>query len=197
MEKSTQNAKGKVNVRWLTTMGMLAAIGIVLVAFIEVPLFPAAPFLKYDPADIPILIGTMLYGPLAGVILTVIVSFIQSFMLHGSGGPIGFVMHVVATGAMTLVLGHIFKRSKKTRANAAVALTCGALAMTVAMIGMNLVLTPIFMGTPIDKVLEIMVPVIIPFNLLKAGINSAVTFVLYRFVKTMVGHDFSYPMGNS
>ena len=196
-KNNTPTPEKKINVRWLTTMGMLAAIGIVLVAFIEVPLFPAAPFLKYDPADIPILIGTMLYGPLSGVILTIIVSFVQSFMIHGSGGPIGFVMHVIATGAMTIVLGNIFMRSKKTRVNAAVALTFGALAMTIAMIGMNLVLTPIFMNTPIDAVLKILVPVIIPFNLIKAGINSVVTFVLYRFVKTLIGHDFSYPMGNS
>ena len=50
----------------LTTMAMLAALSIVLVTFIHFPLFPAAAFLEYDPADIPIFIGTFLFGPLAG-----------------------------------------------------------------------------------------------------------------------------------
>ena len=62
-------------VRKLVTMAMLAALSIVLVYVIHFPIFPAASFLEYDPADIPILIGTFAYGPLAGVLLTVVVSW--------------------------------------------------------------------------------------------------------------------------
>ncbi|MFQ9412551.1 MAG: hypothetical protein ACLR1T_18100 [Evtepia gabavorous] len=39
---------------------------LLLVYVIHFPIFPAASFLEYDPADIPILIGTFAYGPLAG-----------------------------------------------------------------------------------------------------------------------------------
>ena len=53
------------NTRKLTTLAMLAALAIVLVALIHFPLVPAAPFLEYDPADIPIFIGTFLFGPAA------------------------------------------------------------------------------------------------------------------------------------
>ncbi len=197
---------GRVDVRKLTTMAMLAAIGVMLVAFIEVPIIPAAPFLKYDPADVPILIGTLVYGPVAGLILTVVVSFIQSFMLHGSGGIIGFIMHVIATGAMVLVAGSLYtwiKRSAETKLAsdstienaiyckkkpstmtwAAVSLAAGTIAMTVAMMGMNLVLTPIFMGTPVDAVIKLMLPAIVPFNLIKAGLNSVAAFLVYKFVE--------------
>ena len=55
------------NTRKLTTLAMLAALAIVLVALIHFPLVPAAPFLEYDPADIPIFIGTFLFGPAAGL----------------------------------------------------------------------------------------------------------------------------------
>ena len=41
-------------VRKLVTMAMLAALSIVLVYVIHFPIFPAASFLEYDPADIPI-----------------------------------------------------------------------------------------------------------------------------------------------
>lgn len=67
MERSSQ-------LRKLTTMGMMAAVSIILVYCVHLPIFAAAPFLEYDPADIPIFICTFLYGPLSGFILTVIVS---------------------------------------------------------------------------------------------------------------------------
>ena len=45
----------------LAKMGMLVAISIVLVAIIHFPIFPAVAFMEYDPADIPILIGTFAF----------------------------------------------------------------------------------------------------------------------------------------
>ena len=45
---------------------------------------------------------------------------------------------------------------------------------------MNLWLTPIFMGTPTEVVLQMLVPIIIPFNLLKAGVNAIVTALIYK-----------------
>lgn len=47
-------------------MAMLAAVAVVSVYFIKFPLLPSAPFLEYDIADVPVLIGTMLFGPSAG-----------------------------------------------------------------------------------------------------------------------------------
>ena len=46
----------RISTRQLVSMAMLGAISIVLVAVIHFPLIPAAAFLEYDPADIPILI---------------------------------------------------------------------------------------------------------------------------------------------
>ena len=74
-------------VRKLVTMAMLAALSIVLVYVIHFPIFPAASFLEYDPADIPILIGTFAYGPLAGVLLTVVVSVIQGMTVSSWASP--------------------------------------------------------------------------------------------------------------
>ena len=63
----------RISTRQLVSMAMLGAISIVLVAVIHFPLIPAAAFLEYDPADIPILICAFAYGPLAGLLLTVVV----------------------------------------------------------------------------------------------------------------------------
>ncbi len=62
----------------LVKMGALVALSVVLVYLIHFPIFPAVPFLEYDPADIPILIGTFTFGPVTGMILTIVTSVIQA-----------------------------------------------------------------------------------------------------------------------
>lgn len=163
----------------ITKMAMLAAISVVLVLLIRIP-YPPAPFLVYDPADIPIFIGTFAFGPLAGLALTFIVSFIQAFVLGGDG-LIGFFMHFVATGTFVLVAGYIYKKSK-TRKNAVIGLICGTIIMTASMLLWNLIITPIFLGVPREAVVAMLATVILPYNLLKAGINSIVTFLTYKSI---------------
>ena len=163
----------------LTKMAMLAAISVVLVLLIRIP-YPPAPFLVYDPADIPIFIGAFAFGPMAGLALTFIVSFIQAFVLGGDG-LIGFFMHFVATGTFVVVAGYIYKKNK-TRKNAVIGLVCGTIIMTVSMLLWNLLITPIFLGVPREAVVAMLGTVILPYNLLKAGINSIVTFIAYKSI---------------
>ena len=181
MEINTVKSSGKIATKQLVVMSMLIAISIVFVYLIHFPLFPAAAFLEYDPADIPILIGTIIYGPVAGLIITIVASFIQGMTVSAGSGIIGIVMHIVATGCCALTVGTIYNRSK-TRKTAGIALAIGAVVMTVAMVIMNLILTPLFMGAPIETVMAMLVPIIIPFNLIKAGINCAFTFALYGII---------------
>ena len=183
-----QNTAGRARTLKVTTLGMLAAVAIVLVAVIHLPILPAAPFLEYDPADIPILIGTFLYGPWTGLALTVVVSLLQGITVSAASGWIGIVMHILATGAFALIAGSIY-RVRHTRGGAALALVAGSIAMTIIMVGCNLVFTPIFMGTGIKEVISLLVPAIIPFNRLKAGINSVATFIVYKPLSKFLKRD--------
>ena len=180
MERSSQ-------LRKLTTMGMMAAISIILVYLIHFPIFPAASFLEYDPADIPIFICTFLYGPLSGFILTVIVSFIQGFTVSAQSGIIGVMMHIFATGFFTIVAGNIYKRNR-TKKTAITSLIIGSIVMVLMMCIWNVIFTPIFMGTPRDAVLKMLVPIIIPFNAIKAGVNSFITFLIYKKIPSICYH---------
>ena len=162
----------------LAKMGMLVAISIVLVYFIHFPIFPAVAFLEYDPADISILIGTFAFGPLAGILLTVVTSVIQGVTVSAASGLYGIIMHVISTSVLVLVSGLIYKYNK-TRKGAVIALLCGVAAMTLVMIGANMIITPLFMGVPRNIVWSLM-PFIACFNAIKAGINSVVTFLLYK-----------------
>ena len=158
---------------------MLGAISLVLVLLIRIP-FPPAPFLVYDPADVPIFIGTFAFGPMAGLLITVVVSAIQSIALGGDG-IIGFIMHVLATGSFVVLAGNLYNRNK-TKKGAVLALVCGCLIMTGTMLLWNALITPWFMGVPRKAVLGMLMPIILPFNLLKAGINSVITFITYKSI---------------
>lgn len=173
------NKNNSARTKKLTTMAMLAAIAVVLAAMLHFPLLPAAAFLEYDPADIPIFIGMFLFGPIAGLGLTAVVALIQGLTVSAGGGVIGILMHFFATGTFVLLAGMLY-RKKHTRGGAALALVVGTLAMTAVMCVCNLVFTPLFMGQPLGNVVQMLLPVIIPFNLLKAGINSAVTYLIYK-----------------
>lgn len=58
--------------------------------------------------------------------------------------------------------------------------------MTVVMCGCNLIFTPLFMGQSVQDVVAMLLPVIAPFNLLKAGINSVITFLVYKPISRFV-----------
>lgn len=170
ISKRTQN---------LAKLGVLAGISVVLVALIHFPIIAAAPYLEYDPADIPILIGTFALGPAAGLLLTVVASTIQGLTVSAASGGYGILMHIIATGTYVTVAGNIYRRHK-TRKMAAIALLSGSIAMTLIMIPANLLITPIFLGVSQDVVKSLLIPAIIPFNVVKAGINSILTFLLYK-----------------
>lgn len=162
----------------LAKMGMLVAIAVVLVYFIHFPVIPAVPFLEYDPADISILIGTFAFGPLAGVILTVVTSLVQGLTVSASSGAYGIIMHIIATSVFALTAGLIYKKNK-TKKGAVIALAAGTAAMAAVMCPANLMITPLFMGVERSVVVSLL-PYIILFNIIKAGINSIATFFLYK-----------------
>lgn len=171
------------NIRKLTVMAMLVAVSVILVWLVHFPLFPTAAFLEYDPADIPILIGAFTYGPLAGLLLTIAASAIQALTVSAQSGLYGFLMHVISTSILCITAGVIY-RFKHTRTGAAIALACGTLAMGLGMMIANHFITPIFMGVPTAVVDGMLLTVFLPFNLLKAGINALVTFLVYKPVST-------------
>ena len=178
-----ENVSKKTNT--LAKLGILAAISVVLVAIVHFPLIPAAAFLEYDPADVPILLGTFALGPAAGLLLTVVASVIQGLTVSASSGWYGILMHVIATGTYVLVAGNIYK-AHKTKKQAILALVCGTLAMAAVMVPANLLITPIFMGAPRSAVAAMIPTAILPFNFLKAGINSVITFLLYKRVSPLL-----------
>lgn len=177
--------------RKLTTMSVMTALSVILVAMIHFPIFPAVAFLEYDPADVAILICGFAFGPAAGIAVTLVASVIQGFTVSAQSGVYGIIMHVLATGVYVTVSSLIYTRHKSKKM-AAVSLIAGSLAMTATMFCANLVVTPYFMmgavnaGT-VGAVLDLM-PFILLFNLIKSLGNGLITFLLYKHVKHLFTH---------
>jgi len=171
--------------RKLTSMAILAALSVVMVVIIHFPIFPAAPYLEYDPADIPVLICSFAFGPWEGLAVAVIAASIQGLTVSASSGLYGIIMHILATAAYVLTAGFVY-RAKKTKKEAVISLALGCMAMTAVMVGANLIVTPAFTGMPVSSIRALILPVIVPFNLIKSGINGIVTFFVYKRVSPIL-----------
>ena len=161
----------------LAKLAMMTAVSLVLLFLVRLP-WPPAPFLVYDPADVPIYITAFAFGPAEGLIVTLIVCLLQAFGFGGDGFY-GFIMHFVATGIVAVVIGMMY-RNNKTKKTAIKALAVGVIVTVIVMCIMNLIVTPAYMGAPRSAVLAMLPTVIIPFNLVKAGANSLLTALLYK-----------------
>jgi riboflavin transporter FmnP len=169
----------------LTAISMLCAVAVGLVVLIRVSIFPMVSFLEYDPGDIPILFGTLTFGPVAGLLMTLVVSVIQGVTVSASSGPIGIVMHILATGSMVVAIALVQRVLHGKKGSMYIAGIAGIVAMTAVMTLFNLFFTPIFMKVPRSVVINLL-GYIIAFNVIKAGINTLVTLVLCNPLKKAI-----------
>lgn len=161
----------------LTVTAMLCALAFVAVAALRLPI-TSVEFLKYEPKDVVIAIGGFLYGPLAAVIISGIVSLIEMVSISTTGW-IGFVMNVLSSCAFAGVAALVYRR-RRTLGGAMLGLGVGVVCMTAAMLLWNYLITPLYMSTPRATVATMLLPVFLPFNLIKGCLNAALTALLYR-----------------
>jgi len=164
-------------IKKLTTISMLCALAYVVMVLGRIPI-STVDFLKYDPKDIIITIGGFIYGPLSALVISLIVSFVEMLTVSGTG-IIGAIMNVVSTCAFSCTASLIYKK-KRTICGAIVGLVSGVLLATVVMLLWNYYLTPLYMGYPRAAVGAMLVPVFLPFNLIKGGLNMAATLIIYK-----------------
>lgn len=164
--------------------GAFAALSLVLDLFVHFPLIPSASFLLYRPGDIPILMVSLKFGPGAALFAAAIVAVLFA-LLTGQGGPWGMLMYFLACGTFVGVAGLLYKRHRTLR-GAFLGLLAGLFMMTGVMAFANLIVTPIYLGVPRSTVLGMILPVVVPFNLLKGALNATVTLLLYKKVSVFL-----------
>ncbi len=166
------------NTQKLTRLALFSAFSYVVMLVGRVPVYQ---FLSYDPKDVIITIAGFAFGPLAAAAITFTVSLIE-MLLVSSTGIIGFIMNVLSSCGFACVAAVIYKK-KHNIAGAVVGLAVGSLVMSALMILWNYIITPFYLGVPREDVVAMLLPVFLPFNLLKSAINAGFVMLLYKPVR--------------
>lgn len=166
-----------LNNKKLTVLALLCAMAYLLMVTIKIPVIL---FLKYEPKDIIITLGGFLYGPTASVIISSVVSVLEMFTASDTG-IIGLIMNVLASCSFACTAAWIYHKSPSQR-SAFFGLLAGTAFLTVTMLVWNYIFLPIFLHFPRVEVAKLLFPAILPFNLLKGTLNTALILLLYRHV---------------
>jgi len=161
----------------ITTLGMLCALAVIVNLLIHFPLIPSVEFLSYDAKDVIIVIGGFIYGPGSAFIMSVITSLLE--IMYRGGNLLDVLMNVISTCTFACVAAWIYKRDH-TREGAFIGLGAGIVCCVLSMLLWNYIVTPIYFGMPREAVVSILIPSILPFNLLKCGLNTGLTLFLYK-----------------
>ncbi len=161
----------------ITTLGMLCALAVIVNLLIHFPLIPSVEFLSYDAKDVIIVIGGFIYGPGSAFIMSVITSLLE--IMYRGGNLLDVLMNVISTCTFACVAAWIYKRDH-TREGAFIGLGAGIVCCVLSMLLWNYIVTPIYFGMPREAVVSILIPGILPFNLLKCGLNTGLTLFLYK-----------------
>ena len=163
----------------LTTVAMLCAITYVVMAVGRIPIVL---FLQYDPSDVIVTLGGFIWGPMTSCIVSVVVAVIEMITVSETG-ILGCIMNIVQTLSFACTAAVIYKK-KHTLSGAVIGLVSGWIISVFVMLLWNYLVTPLYMGYSREVVAEMLLPVFLPFNLLKGGLNASITFLLYKPVIT-------------
>ena len=177
-----ETGKKKFGIKEIACIGMFCALACAVMALSKLIPVNIAGFLNLDFKDVIVAICGFLFGPVPAVIVSMIVSLIEMITIS-STGPIGLLMNVISTCAF-VVPAAIFYRSKRKFSSAVIGLIIGLFCMTAIMILWNWLITPLYMGVGREEVVSMLLPVFLPFNLVKGAMNAAVTLLLYNPIVT-------------
>lgn len=195
------NTKKLFHVRNIVLMGMLGAVGAVLMLF-EFPLpFIAPSFYGLDLSEIPVLIGSFSMGPLAGAVIETVKILVKLVLKPTSTGFVGEFANVCIGCALVLPAGLIYK-FKKTKKGAIIGMIVGTLCMaTVGAILNAVVMLPFYSNfMPLESIIEagaainpaisnvwtFVILAVAPFNLIKGALVSVVTALVYKRISVII-----------
>jgi len=177
----TNSKQTRFSTKTVAAIGILCAIA--FVAKLLSTVFPTvAGFLSFDLKDVVIVIGGFMLGPLTAAMIAFLVSLVEMVTVSTTG-PIGLLMNVLASCSFACVAAVVYRKRRSMR-GAIVGLVLGVLCMTAVMLLWNWLITPLYMKVDRSMVVGMLVPVFLPFNLVKGGINATLALLLYKPIVT-------------
>lgn len=182
MSERQARAQGRMSTREVVVLAMFTAVAYVVMLLSKM-LPSMIGFLQFDLKDTIVCIGGFLFGPMAAAAVSIVVCLIEMFTASDTAF-IGAVMNAISTCAFCCTATFIYKKDRTMR-GAVVGLASGTVVLTAVMLLWNYLITPLYMqGVTREQVAGMLIPVFLPFNLTKGGLNMAATLLLYKPVVT-------------
>ncbi len=195
-------SKKLLTTKTMVQIGLLSAVAIVLMLF-EIPLWFAPPFYKIDFSEVPVIVGALALGPIAGVLIELI-KIMLNFLIDGTlTAGVGELANFLIGSALVVPAAMIYKKNK-TRKSAMIGLAVGTIFMTALGCVLNAyLLLPAYatafqwdiekliaMGTAVNPNINSLWTFIFfavaPFNLLKGLLVSVITLVIYKRISIIL-----------
>ena len=192
-----ENKKNRTfSTRNLVSIAMLAAVAVILMLF-ETPLPFLPPFYKIDASELPVIIGALAMGPLAGVLIELL-KVLLNLLFDGTTTAFVGEFANFLIGCSYVVPAALVYYHKKSKKNAIIGMILGTvICVAVGCLLNAFVLLPAYgkafhmeidaliaMGTKVNKAINSMFTFIIfatgPFNILKCGLVSIITVLIYK-----------------
>jgi riboflavin transporter len=179
--------KQKLNVKAFVSIGMLSSIAYLLM-LLNFPLPPFPNFLFVDFSDIPALIAALIFGPIAGILVEFFKN-VLNYIATGSatGIPVGHIANFLAGVLFVLPVYYIYNKVN-TKKGMTIALAFGTLTMAIMMSVLNyLVILPAYTALlNFPDMRNLVVPAILPFNIIKGVIMSFIFMLLFIRMQTWI-----------
>lgn len=193
--------KMKFTIREIVLIAILGALAAVL-HFFRFPLPFMPPFMDFDFAAIPEIIGSFILGPIPGVFIVLIKCLVKIIMTGSNTMYVGDLSNFIVDCALIIPAAIIYKRNK-TRKSAIVGLSVGVISMCViATLSNVLFIIPFYAkmyGIPVAGIVEMATKVnpwikdlpslvifgILPFNIIKGAASSIVTVLIYKRISVL------------
>lgn len=166
--------KQKANLKKLSVTAMLCALAYICMFIFK---FKVG-FLTFDLKDAVLTVVAFLYGPIYGVVSSILVALLE-FVSVSDTGVYGLIMNALSSAVFTATCGLIYKY-RRTLLGAVLGSVSAVLAMTAVMLVANVFITPFYMGVGRAEVASMIPTLLLPFNIIKGVVNAAITMIIYK-----------------
>ena len=170
------------HIKALSAVGLFCALAYVCCVLFH---FKAG-FLTFDLKDAVMTVGAMIFGPVYGVAMALIVAIIEGITIS-STGVYGFIMNVLSSVTFVGIASVVYKL-RRTMSGAVIGIITASLSTVAVMMAANVLITPFYMNVPRGEVIALIPTLLLPFNLTKVIFNSAVVFIIYKPIITAMRH---------
>lgn len=166
--------KSRVDIKKISVIAVICALAYICVFALRFKFM----FLTFDFKDAIIAVSSLLYGPLAGLLSSLVVAFME-FITVSDTGFYGFIMNFLSSAAFSVTAGLVYKY-RRSFSGAIFSVISSVFAVVAVMLIANIFITPYYMGVDRADVINLIPTALLPFNAIKSVMNAALTLLIYK-----------------